>query len=41
MIRQLKHLTKSLIKIFKVEDPPAAISVITSNIIKKTNGFLI
>lgn len=35
MIRQLKHLTKSLIKIFKVEDLPAAITVIGSDIIEK------
>ena len=34
MIRQFKHLTKSLIKIFKVEDLPAAIRVIRPDIIK-------
>ena len=41
MIRQFEHLTKSSIKIFKVEDLPAAISVIGSDMIKKSNGFLI
>ena len=34
MIRQLEHLTKSSIKIFKVEDLPAAMSAIGYDMIK-------
>lgn len=39
MIRQFEHLTKSSIKIFKVEDLPAAIRVIRSDM-KKNKWIL-
>lgn len=38
MIRQFKHLTKSLIKMFKVGDLPAAMSVISSDMIKQMDS---
>ena len=41
MVMRGEYLTKSLIKMFKVGDLPAAMSAISSDMIKKTNGFLI